>query len=347
MHIEFSKTLQLLVSDSAALKPYGLDSSEAICRLAEGRRAIEVEDAPPDLDAWIASPLCFELARIVRREASVSIEPIALATELLAAAPMDKYFDLSVGGKGFLNATPNPQFVVSFLNGLQSASASCLCGESFVVASDAIVQKPLEEQILHSNVADLVKELRTSRRDEQTLNFLAECESSSSLSWDVHLQLLAMLRDKELDPNAFHEGLFGSHNVSWYLQYFQKCMKSLEAETWFSDEICITADQLPSSLFAPPNPQDTVDLASARIIRVLLSFRVRYQRAMRSGEPALLLATTRELILSFFSLFNLPQVRASIHPESSERSPILELLMKDTWACALPALSTLETLSLD
>lgn len=346
MHFEFRAVLRNIISNSHVLQEYEVSQSEAFLRLKDGQRAIEVDDAPRVLDAWFASPICFELAKIVRRSAACEIEPAELAQKLLAEAPENSFFELSVGGKGFINARPRPTTLLRFLEGLQSADASRLFGESFVAASDGALRDAPENLKIERKA--LLGELSVSREDDISQGFLSSLALQEELSWPSLAQLLAMQRDAEVEADAFSKGLHGSQNISWFCEHFLTCSESSLERLGPPSAAKLQEADLPKSLelgdsVGSDYSQDYVDIAYGRAIRCLAHFRRTHQRALRGNDAGLLMLSTRELIAAFFGLYNLPEIRAVLHPESLTSPDLLTVVFHALRACGQCSLSSLQS----
>ncbi len=345
MHFELREALRLIVSNSEVLRAYGVIESDAVRRILEGDRAIEVEDAPNVLESWLASPLCFELAKIIRRTSNCEIEPLELAEKILAEAGENSFFQLSVGGKGFINAIPNAPCLLRFLEGMQQASLSQLYGSPFVVADNPVAVERSDVTIDRDAV---LSELRCSRKDDSSQRFLESISAEVKIDWPILAQLLAMQRDPEIEADAFRKGLFGSQNVSWYFNYFERCLDTALTQLGAPNEQTLDEHLLPRSLELSENScaeysTDYVDIAYGRAIRLMVTFRRTYQRALRGNDAGLLMLLARDLAASFFGLYNLPEIRAMLHPSATAKTDLLAVVFHGLGSCLRPSISSLKS----
>ncbi|MCB0345755.1 MAG: hypothetical protein KDD66_11605 [Bdellovibrionales bacterium] len=169
-----------------------------------------VVKAPLDVGADVASNIAFEISSRFRAAEQPRL-PMQVAQELLECfnhLEVSRYFSVSVGGDGYLNASPTTEFAVWFLEALKKDPQLLLRDKVFTTPREVVRDEgfliPLVE-------FERVKAKLTQRGREDVLALLR------TPSFEDLLMVFAACSNPELDLKAYIEGFNTSEAVPWYL----------------------------------------------------------------------------------------------------------------------------------
>lgn len=214
MHLEFRAALNQAVSAVLAAECAG-GGDEPL--------RFSVCDAPAEIDALLASNAAFEMSSRLRR-IGLERRPRELAEAVLArlrAGPAARYFDISLGGEGYLNAVPLPQFTSDFLGALHRRPDALLDPRPLLVQ-----RNPEGGGAAGREEFDILLDLENIRRALErrergdALELYAGLRKGSAVLHDV-LMLAAVCADPELDLGAYISGAQSSESLPWFFARLQ------------------------------------------------------------------------------------------------------------------------------
>lgn len=240
----------------------------------------------------LACAIAFDVAK--RLDAAPREIADAILAGAHAALPrLEALLPLRIGGLGYLNATPTPEFNRAFIERLHRQGADHLFSRSPLVLGPAPVAAP---EVPKFRIDARRVRAEAERSANEDLRELAT--SHPEFSKEDVLMALALLGDVELEARPYLQRLSGRQNVPWYLRRFFADVKRLE-------------DQLSA---APERPRsgglELQEIGLERAAVLLLSFREAVRRAVWQDAPQHVLAAALQLVQAFFFMFNHPQVRA-------------------------------------
>lgn len=202
MYLEFEFALR-----DAARRLLGVSSAD--CDAADALR-VKVVQAPPDVDAQMASNIAFEISSHMKSRGK-SLLPMTAVQQLLEcfkASEGSKYFSVHIGGDGYLNASPTQEFAQAFFAALSADPHVLLKDESFLCFARS--DRP-ERWLMPLPALDTVR-TRLNQRGRSDVLALLEEPSFGDL-----LVAFAACAEPELDLGAYVNGYYTSEAVPWYL----------------------------------------------------------------------------------------------------------------------------------
>lgn len=330
MHSIFRQSLRALVEQMLQGEPFRELGLRVLERMRFDERALEVESTPAYLSTWLASPVCFEIAKVLRGFGEAMVDPYELAQRIVALGEQDPFFVYEAGGKGYCNGLPKQFLIEEFFRACVESKGEFV----FQVENDSVSElfTPCELQhvadtlILHEKNSDVRTEIRQVVQSNRAIE-------------DKGLLLLAMTIDPELDPKAFLTGSTGRQNVPWYLEHFLRTWNRLGEDLDPKVRQCLegASDQATER-------NAFKELRDSTAVRELLSVREEVRRAVRSSRPELFLVSVLTLVREFWRLYNLPETRAQFARVEEERDRALVVLCYSLGSSACSGIGLLKRL---
>ena len=174
-----------------------------------------VVPAPHEVSEQMASNVAFEISSKLRASGIQKL-PASVAAQLLAAfekSESSQFFTVSIGGDGYLNSSPTPEFTKRFLAALEREPALLLQDRTCVLASTGEgAAGSFFEPIID---LDRIRTKLEQRGRDDVVDLL------DSPSFDDMLMVFAASSDPEIDLRAYKAGAGTSEAVPWYLNRVQ------------------------------------------------------------------------------------------------------------------------------
>ena len=203
------KQLHQLFRESLA-KAYQLSALPTRLGLSE-ELEVEVQTPPKNFPQALSSPVAFQLSS----ESKQGISPAEIAESLIHQVGSNE-FELSLEGKGFINANPK----IEIVNKVLSAWANNQAQEMGSLPQVSSVQVSLEK----SGALD-------------SSEFLSVVESLGRADFDCSLIGLAITASSDFSYEAFVEDVGSSENLPWYFNYFFSKTKQLDCREPLTEEV--------------------------------------------------------------------------------------------------------------
>ena len=276
---------------------------EDLIRNFEG---FEVLECPLPDEGVVTTNVAFSLSKALSQGAKAAdpaLLPALLAEEIRAAclstaAESGPWFEVRVGGLGYLNASPSPEFSAAFLRAAADAARDFLfTTESSIVTPGCPAPASLVSIAVDWRAKPLGSKLQS---DPDCRAILDRIRQQGRPLRDDLLMLLAVCGDPELDSRAYLHGLRGRENVAWYLDRFVK-----DADAFVAG-IRERRPEIPALTENAANALPELDGA----VRSILSFRSFVEAAARRRRADLLVGQILRCARCFYAFYNCPDVRA-------------------------------------
>ena len=197
-------------------------------------------------------------------------------------------FDVSLGGDGYLNATPSPEYIDRWLK-------SSICPEYFLIPPN--VESVCDKVIWHNLYSRIKKST-----DKEVLEFV----SGRDLSLDDCLMLSAFFSDPETELTPYLEGLKGRQNIPWYLGKFLEDSEKILKQLNWDPEQSSNADL------------SKLDPRLSELLRAIMLFRGKVFGNGSVFEPVRGVGTLIFVVRNFYAFYNLPECRAMLKNSSNK-----------------------------
>lgn len=263
----------------------------------ELERAVKVESCEPKYGAMLTSRVAFDLAHIVKLNATDGghLGPLEIANLILenlrgrGQLESRDFFSFSLGGGGHINSTPSDIFVDSYFARLWKIGVDVLFSQvSFVVCECNSEGGPREGSNI--NWSDIFSRCREEKSDDVAL-FAHKLLGQEFVSFRDKLMALALLADRELEVKPYLLGLCGRQNIPWYFDKFVS-----DVSSYLSKYPIIEVPQwgiATEEMFMP-------------VIIKILEFRHKFFLAAEEGKPWLVVRQLIEMIRDFYTFFHHP-----------------------------------------
>lgn len=277
-----------------------------------GQKGVVVMDAPEEILADVASPLCFSLSSRsgppFLSDSSVRDSPKAWAALLIERYNQSKNDLFVLSGEGYINASLTSAGEKKFFERL------CEVGFSRLLRPTSIFNT-ISGEVVRIEISEtwLVEQARLKSGDVER-DRIPSCPSLED-----SLQLLWFLARPEIDLMSYFRGLCGKENFPWLLNRFQ------------------TETRAAQNLIEPHVLAGYL-LQSSSLLN-LRSQLLRFRSFWLAKQPAIqLLEVTTSLIAEYFRFTRHPSFKDSF-PESPAHTPFqalsceLSSLVKEVMAC--------------
>jgi len=288
---------------------------------------VEVTDCAEKLGGELTSDIAFLIAEHVTKQSGQEIFPPDVSRNLVSLLSQSenniaRYFNISVGGPGHINATLKNVFVDEYLKKLARLGKSVLFQElSFVVSEDFLVTSRQPKPIVF-NLKHLIEKRGNKQRHDIEL-LIAARNGLAELSQIDLMMILGLVADSELDVTVYLNNLAGKENVPWYLFKFVQDSKNL------AQELEVSSATRPESRTESSFYSDMFSVRVNDFLRQLLRIRAAYRSSLKQQRPDILLRTLLEMIGKFYLFYNHPSERALICAElDSDSAEELALLLR-------------------
>ncbi len=310
MHLEYLFILEraLLRAVPRIASKFAADVAPLVTARLSAVSDIEVACCP----SHIGSSMMSNLPQVVAARlapfspAEHELTPIAIGELLISlfqedARGISRHLELQVGGPGFLNATPEPEFVSAFLEHAQHTQANYLFTRSSLVFDepDRGVYLPLTVRLRP------LKELQAKRVLNADLGILEEyVHAKGGVCRDDLVMYLALLGNPEINSGPYIHCVGGSENVPWLLRRFLGDIRRVLPRSRELRSGEISAERFLKFLRSP-----TGGLATPIVNRLLL-LRSVFHNSRKRRRPELFFEFVLSLIREWYSVFNRPDCRA-------------------------------------
>ena len=273
---------------------------------------VEVGDCPKGVEAVLMSGVTYALVKKLEQVVGSEVNPCPIAAKIIEIAEdlccteSRKTFDISIGGSGFINASPTlvffPMMIKSFLiNGWESffTSSAMILGEPQTSESELNTIRSQYKEFAYSE-----QQLTTNSNDDVRL--LIKARAEQGVNRETALMAAALLGDDEFDVNTYLRKINGNENVPWFISRFIVDVTKYEQE-------------LLSRVLIGNFEVDNVKVPAEAVCAqdLILKFRQVLFGAVKVKRPEVLLRHLLEMMRAFYLYYNHPRwrmIRGDISP---------------------------------
>lgn len=340
MHIETAHIFSLPMSN---VKVSELGSEKLSSRdesiLSLLSKGINVIDCPKHVDALIYLDASFEIFSKIKPSLGEDIRalsPQSISLHIKKAfdrSPYASFFDVDLGGLGFVNLTPTKDFKKEFYFAVLDNPQSLFSFSPIITRVQTFCEKPLKEFFV-SVREEHFKSLIENARNLDARTFGDSFLKSELKNGKDALMALCLCADEELDVRVYEQRLCSSENVPWWFSQISKDMQKMK-------EKCFSA----LGGGAPSNAEAVHQLLEHSVfvplLERLLNFReVTYEATFRN-DPLPLLKYLHEMGREWYAVYNRPQTRVLEGFSASIAMGFL-LLLEALSVCMRETLSRIE-----
>lgn len=302
MHFELKNILKNVIKSSEFIE--FLRKSYAINEDTFGPIVVEVSNCPKGIDAEIMSGITYALVKKIEQILGKEVNPSPIAAriieiaERLSQSKSGKIFEFSIGGSGFINASPTkilfPLMIESFFEnkwGIFFKPATMIFETSTIHESDLLDLKKQFEIIAYSQE-------QLANNSNEDVRLLMKARASHGFDKETALMCTALLADDEIDVYPYLNGVCGRQNVPWYIRRFNNDAEVYELELLkrFSiKEVDMKEEGLPK------------DITKACVL--IKYFRHILFCALYEKRPEVFLRHIFEMMKAFYFFYNHPNWR--------------------------------------
>ncbi len=218
------------------------------------------------------------------------------------------YFKVFIGGDGYLNVKVYPSFSYVYVDRLSKFLYFPILEETSLFSKEEEIRELSYKKFkeVKSVLSDFSKELLPKNffEDDGLETLLSLAKEDSFRRQDAKLQLLGMVKNRELGSLAFLLNTGGKENVPWYLNKF------LEDADLFYSKLLDFKKNKKKFEGSKQEHEFSLDFWCKDSLTLLLNARIQLINSIRQKKAYYLLQYMIKVIDSFYRYYNHPQVRA-------------------------------------